>query len=288
MNPDTVILDIDGVLVDVSNSYRQAIIDTISYRYDAGELITDRLIQRLKNAGGFNNDWLLTDAAALYVLTCEFYSMSGHEFTEAIAARGGGLSAAQSFLSEELDEDAWRSIKHRWDQAKHREIFQTFYLGTELYREFESNTPPFEAPGYIYDEPILLDAETRDWLTDTVPVGICTGRPAAEATIAMERIGLEIPSAHCFTMDDWDNGKPDPSALIILADRLDSNEIIFVGDTLDDVHTATNAMDADTDRQYYAIGVLTGGLSGSQGRQAFRSAGASDVINSVNHISTLL
>lgn len=49
------IFDIDGVLVDVSNSYRVAIKQTV--KYFTGKKVTLEEIQALKNKGGYNNDW---------------------------------------------------------------------------------------------------------------------------------------------------------------------------------------------------------------------------------------
>jgi HAD superfamily phosphatase len=53
-----VIFDMDGVLVDVSRSYRLAIKKTV--QYFLGEKIRFSKIQEYKNRGGFNNDWDLT------------------------------------------------------------------------------------------------------------------------------------------------------------------------------------------------------------------------------------
>ncbi len=49
------IFDIDGVLVDVSKSYRIAIKQTVEYF--TGKEITLEEIHALKNKGGYNNDW---------------------------------------------------------------------------------------------------------------------------------------------------------------------------------------------------------------------------------------
>ncbi len=54
------IFDMDGVLVDVSQSYRIAIKKTAEYF--TGEEITKEDIQKLKNKGGFNDDVDLTEA----------------------------------------------------------------------------------------------------------------------------------------------------------------------------------------------------------------------------------
>lgn len=55
---DAILLDMDGVLVDVSGSYRRAIAET--YARMAGHPLAPGAIQAKKDAGGFNNDWVLT------------------------------------------------------------------------------------------------------------------------------------------------------------------------------------------------------------------------------------
>lgn len=50
----------DGVMVDVSRSYRRAIEETVSHF--TGREIESGTIQRYKNLGGFNDDWKLTHA----------------------------------------------------------------------------------------------------------------------------------------------------------------------------------------------------------------------------------
>lgn len=56
--PDVIVFDMDGVLVEVMDSYREAIRETV--RHFTGELVSHDEIQNFKNAGGWNNDWLLS------------------------------------------------------------------------------------------------------------------------------------------------------------------------------------------------------------------------------------
>ena len=56
--PDVLVFDMDGVLVEVTESYREAIRETV--RHFTGETVSHDLIQDFKNAGGWNNDWLLS------------------------------------------------------------------------------------------------------------------------------------------------------------------------------------------------------------------------------------
>lgn len=57
--PDGVLVfDMDGVLVDVTESYRETIRQTV--RYFTGQEIANERIQDLKNAGGWTNDWAVS------------------------------------------------------------------------------------------------------------------------------------------------------------------------------------------------------------------------------------
>lgn len=53
-----IVFDMDGVLVDVSQSYRETVRATV--RHFGGPEISQERIQDYKNAGGWNNDWALS------------------------------------------------------------------------------------------------------------------------------------------------------------------------------------------------------------------------------------
>jgi len=57
---NALLFDMDGVLVDVSRSYRRAIEETVEHF--TGRKIGENTIQRYKNYGGFEDDWKLTHA----------------------------------------------------------------------------------------------------------------------------------------------------------------------------------------------------------------------------------
>jgi HAD superfamily phosphatase len=60
VNISALLFDMDGVLVDVSRSYRRAIEETVEHF--TGRQIGENTIQRYKNYGGFEDDWKLTHA----------------------------------------------------------------------------------------------------------------------------------------------------------------------------------------------------------------------------------
>lgn len=58
MQKPVVVFDMDGVLVDVTESYREAIRATVAHF--SGQEVTRARIQDYKNAGGWNDDWSLS------------------------------------------------------------------------------------------------------------------------------------------------------------------------------------------------------------------------------------
>jgi HAD superfamily phosphatase len=57
-----IVFDMDGVLAEVTESYREAIVQTVEHF--TGNCIPRDLVQQYKNAGGWNNDWALSQKIA--------------------------------------------------------------------------------------------------------------------------------------------------------------------------------------------------------------------------------
>ena len=74
---DLLLFDMDGVLIDVSRSYRKTIQKTIhlylttclGHRREKDQPALDEAVSLFKSAGGFNNDWDLTVGLLLYLLS---------------------------------------------------------------------------------------------------------------------------------------------------------------------------------------------------------------------------
>ena len=84
MEKGLLIFDMDGVLVDVTESYRTAIQDTV--RHFTGLEVSNETIQDLKNEGGWNDDWLLSEhlirkagAEVTYQQTVDYFQHIFHE-----------------------------------------------------------------------------------------------------------------------------------------------------------------------------------------------------------------
>jgi HAD superfamily hydrolase (TIGR01548 family) len=215
-------------------------VDAIEHVY--GDTIEKADVQQFKDAGGFNNDWKLTDAAALWVLARAAERGEAAErasgglgsvesYTDQISEHGGGLGGAEEVVEANLDSAVLRRVREDWQPERLRDVFQQLYLGSDYYEELEGGEAELDVAGYIHDESVLVTPETVDALTENWPVCVLTGRPSGEADIALDRVGLDVPEERRFTMDDWEEGKPNPRALIALAERTGSESVVFVGDT---------------------------------------------------------
>jgi len=102
------VLDFDGVLVSVSESYREAIRRAVQYYFSdilrldvPEELVSVKDVQRFKDSGLFNNDWTLTYALIQYFLSLcllELRKAGGRIESELIGC--GGLPELVASLAE--------------------------------------------------------------------------------------------------------------------------------------------------------------------------------------------
>ena len=94
VKPRTLVFDMDGVLVDVGESYRETIVQTV--KHFSGKAISRDLIQDYKNQGGWNNDWALSQrivqdlgVTVVYQAVVDQFNRlwMGHDGAEGLVAR---------------------------------------------------------------------------------------------------------------------------------------------------------------------------------------------------------
>jgi HAD superfamily hydrolase (TIGR01548 family) len=103
LRPDVIVFDMDGVLVDDSESYRDTIIATV--RHFTGRRVTRELVQDYKNQGGWNDDWLLAQKIARDLGVEVEYGMLVEKFnqfffgSERDGGNGDGLILREKWLA---------------------------------------------------------------------------------------------------------------------------------------------------------------------------------------------
>ncbi|HOL54970.1 MAG TPA: HAD hydrolase-like protein [bacterium] len=255
MRPEIIVFDIDGVLIDTLPSFRVAVSRTVQYyiteilKYDdTGLFILPEEVQFFKIAGGFNDDWVLSQSIILFFIykaitsglkdtrSVRLIPPSFEDFTRDISCIGEGLEKVEKYISN-MDNNIISEIKSRLDKELVIRIFQEIYAGSEdMKRLYGSEPLSGKEEGLWKRERIILD---KALLIPDLFYGIYTGRTASETDLALNMLKLDIPPQAIITMDS-SIIKPDPRGLEIIRSYYKREILAFVGDSMDDILTAIN------------------------------------------------
>ncbi|MDQ3813583.1 MAG: HAD family hydrolase [Armatimonadota bacterium] len=300
---DAIVLDIDGVVLNVSQSFRVVITETTQYcatqvmkLRDTGPLLLVSEVELFKLAGGFNSDWDLANAAVALVVAKQ--AQSGAEETAALRAqppgweeytaelkrRGGGLAAAEASILEMLTPHQRRDFARGWHPKLVTQLFQEMYAGEGACRQLYGFDPEYiHSDGYYQKERVMLDPTL---LPAHVKVAVLTGRTRSETQLALQMAGLteRIPETAWVTEGDGVR-KPDGRTLLLLRERLEFRYGIYIGDTMDDHRTVLNYRELKgSGRARMLSCIALSGPFGGAHRRLFLEAGVEIVTPDANFL----
>lgn len=307
---DTVVFDIDGVLLYVIGSFREVVSHTVQFYFTniLGFEGSKTLIQPVENelfklAGKFNNDWDLTYAVVLFYLwkskrlktrnidVMRTEGMSLEDFTGEIKRMGGGLEQAKSFLFAGLEEEEKEETLREYDQEKIWHIFQEFYCGKDLAPVMYGIEARYTdvSEGLIQKETRIINPQLLDKLAGcSKNIGCLTGRVRKEAEVVLELKGiLKYFRPEYMITEDLGIVKPDPAGLVCLSQAFGTRRGIFIGDTLDDLGTVKNFRELELEPEFIFCAVSTGAHQ-EQTWDIFEQAGADIIARDVNAVLELL
>jgi len=255
---DTLVFDIDGVLIDVQDSFKKAVCQTVQFYFKeilhfqgSQNLINPEEIEYFKMVGGFNNDWNLTSAVVLFYLmkarknnlrdidVLRSIEPDIKKFTAEMLPSGRGLVKVIDLIEE--DGNIKEEILALWDGNLITKIFQEIYAGVEhCYDIYGFHPSLIKTEGLIKQERIIIDKNKKDFLQN-FSLGILTGRNKREARVALERLGWDdiLSKEKIVTADDGAE-KPHSQGLKKITNSLKTKLGIYIGDTRDDMITVKN------------------------------------------------
>jgi phosphoglycolate phosphatase-like HAD superfamily hydrolase len=247
LHPSALIFDIDGVLLNVRDSYLKAIELTVAralqrHRRPAPPALTT-LVTRLKRVRGYNNDWDCAYALILLGLTAQSPEQFTALFT-ALESHHQGLDALEATLLPLLEDDS------AYDKAMIWRDFQGYYLGRDKLKELYGAQADFDYPPLYLTEELYVPPLILEHLALRFKIGVYTGRSPEEAGLAFARLGL---TPHAVVADDGSCKKPDPAGLQRLMRQLDFRRALYFGDSVDDAN-AVSRFGTAADIQLVAIG----------------------------------
>ena len=297
---DAVIFDMDGVLLDITQSIR--VVNCLAVPYflrtvlgwpAPDDLLTSNDIEMFKNAGGFNDDWDLTYALVLHYIakgrehpgaspeTLNVFQPKLTRYAARIKDRGGWLRAAEDIAFEHLTREDRLAVETDYRKYLIKQIFQEMFAGEHCERIYGFKASLYTGPGYVNQDKPLLDLAK---LPQDKILGVQTGRTYEEAQIGLEFCDLQTSIAETSLITKRDGfHKPQPGGLAKLAKTLGFSNGIYIGDTLDDLKAVQNFNRAHGPAKYLSAQVLTG-PAGAANDKLFRNSGADIVATDVNEV----
>ncbi len=310
---DTAIFDVDGVLMEVTISLREAVSATVQFffanimNFTGDELLVrTEEIPAFKLAGGFNNDMYIVQAATLLYLykSVKYETINMNELRarepslgeciKFIEAEGRGLAAARKAIFDRCSIEERERIDEYWKLELLKKLFYEHYLGKDKFECcMKEKAEYIKGRGFMDKETILLDPSVPKRLRakGIDKFGIITGRLRCEFELAAEKIPFlrTIPPDYAIT-EDMNLHKPKPDSLFILVDKLGSKKGgVYVGDTLDDLLLVKNFQkERSADQPFFLSALVLSGQGGRDSGDFFRKKGADLIMENVNKLAEVL
>jgi HAD superfamily hydrolase (TIGR01548 family) len=225
-----IVFDMDGVIVDVSGSYRETVRQTARLFFNGAgswERLPDPLfpladLARVKQSGGLNNDWDLTFLVINLLFTL-IENAAGPEDSDPWTRYHNAISRCDvAVLAEFLKSEKMpiSTLMNRTESVENefvadlytgdvgsgniiKQIFQEIYLGKELFEStYGIPAKVFHEKGYINQEKLMIDKHLLESLSENNTLAIATGRPRAEADYPLDLFDLRKFFSDILTLDD--------------------------------------------------------------------------------------
>ncbi len=167
-----IVFDMDGVLVDVSQSYRETIRETV--RHFGGPDISHERIQDYKNSGGWNNDWALSQKILADSGIEVPYDTVVREFNRIFFGENNdGLILREKWIADP-------ALLNRLDQ-RHALCIFTGRLQYEAQITLTDSSPTIKWSAIVADDNVTKSKPAPDGLLDIIaqtskPAGNVRGR----------------------------------------------------------------------------------------------------------------
>ncbi len=246
---DAVIFDCDGVLIDVSKSYDQAILKTTQYVLENFAKINDsidvdfKIIDGFKSTGGFNDEVDLTYAAIISLVAAKKLEKDQTSFIFNVIknADSSGILSVEKYLENQVDiSDIKKQLSY---PGVHHEnplyqIFDQLFYGPELYQKLFKNSSNFSESGLIEQDDVILNNSLIEKLQKKFDskIAIVTGRGKESISYSLKTLLEKFDLKNSIFLEDESRelAKPNPQSLLDSIKGMNSVSTLYVGDSMED------------------------------------------------------
>ena len=303
-NPECILFDIDGVLVDIRKSYNIVIKRTVDFilKYTTGNtflkgIVNDEIISKFRQTGGFNNDTDTTYAIVLVILLNPQKSIrSTREFLSFIARNTNedGITSVEKFLSSYFHYKDIQKLKEKLvypapvGSSLLATVFDEFFYGIKYHKI---------KPKYYFGKPLIENDKLLTTITTIKEltqkfngnIAIISGRSKIAAEYSLKSIFNIFNQRACIFLEDEEReySKPNPYAIKKAMKVMNSKTAIYVGDSTEDLLMVRRA-EKEADIKIAFFGVYGCSTRPALTARQFRKIGAEAIIENVNSLPNIL
>lgn len=300
---DCALFDIDGVLVDIRKSYNEAIKKTVEFVLEQKTgrkyrgLVTDQLILRFRQGGGFNNDTDTSYAIALAAMANPQSTPATRRFLFKVAenADATGIVAVEKFIAKYGIEGHKQTLVYPAPvkDSYIGRVFDELFYGPELFKKQNNLEPKYckvKRP-FIANDKIAVKKETMKRLNERFSgnLAIVSGRSKLASEYSLSPVLKYFNLPACVFLEDEarEHAKPNPYAIKKAMQVMGAKSAVYAGDSAEDMMMARSAQkEAGLDIAF--VGVY--GLSSQPAKtlRQFKEQGADAVTKSINSLPLIL
>ncbi|MGZ5546777.1 MAG: HAD family hydrolase [Nitrososphaeraceae archaeon] len=266
---DYIIFDIDGVLIDVKKSYNEAIKNTVQFvvrnliNRDLKDLVTDKIILKFRQTGGFNNDADTSYAISLALLSHQDLQNANLEkFLIEIAEHADetGIDSVEKYIkkltSNKIFPNYLKNIDKILDYLNYpgkvgdsivSTVFDEFFYGQELFlKRYKIKSKYYFGKPLIENDRIVITDNTIRKLIERFngKIAMVSGRSKIAAAYALDNKFYLLNEKNSVFLEDEDRkfAKPNPYGLKKIINKINTrNDILYCGDSIEDLIMARRA-----------------------------------------------
>ena len=298
---DAIIFDCDGVLIDITKSYDLTITKTTRHVLENYANITDsikidsEIIDGFKSTGGFNDEVDLAYASIVGLYAAKKLNRDQREFLFEVIKNcdSTGIISAENYIEKltEIDE-----IKNKLSYpGTHHEnllynIFDKLFYGPKLYEKLFKKKSEFLESGLIENDIVIVNDSliSKLKIKFNSKISIVTGRGKESVRYSLKNLldQFDIDSSAFLEDESRDLAKPNPESLIRAFKGIGSNNLIYVGDSMEDLIMAKKATEQGCKTTF--CGIIGTSKNPQQKLELFEKNGALIVLESINLLPKVL
>jgi HAD superfamily phosphatase len=304
---DSVIFDVDGVLIDTKLSYNTAIKKTVKYVLDTLNAaksihpVSDHLILGMRRTGGFNNDTDTSYALILAILVSQITRIKELEllFYDIINnIDAGGINSVERYLSAIYPRTLIEKIKHQLGypgpvgKSIVTTVFDEVFYGTELFKQRHGFHPQHDfGEALIENDKVVISNATAKLLSKKFDdkMGVVSGRSKLAFEYSLQGLLSNFNKGACIFLEDEFRkyAKPNPYGIKRAMKVMLANSAIYVGDSIEDMIMVRKAKE-EMGLEIKFLGVYGSSPKPTETRELLEQNGAEIVIRSVNQMPNIL